>query len=580
MAKKKKQREYTGTPASPGIAIGRAFIYDNVNFWIEERDIPSDQVDHEKVRFIDAVEKVLKDMKSIRKKLENKIGKEHASIFDPHIMLLQDPAVIDETFKTIEGGKSAEFAFFRTTRKIIKAYKRVDDKYMRERITDIRDLLRRVTAVLLGTKHPTLSNIKAPAVVIAPNLAPSDTALMHTSRIRAFVLDTGGRTSHTTILARALQIPAVLNVKDASSEINPGDLVIVDGNRGKVLVNPDPETIEKYEEEIRKIEVIRKSLEELRDLPTVTTDGHRVRLLANMEFTDEIDAVLENGGEGVGLYRSEYHFLVHDKAPSEEDLYADYSEVAEKLAPRPVIIRTLDVGGDKISHIIPSEPEANPYLGWRAIRVSLSLRDMFKTHLRAILRASACGNLSVMFPMISSIDELNEALSILEEVKSELSDEGIDFNEDIRVGVMIEVPSAVMITDHLAGKVDFFSIGTNDLVQYSVAVDRSNNKIANLFEPFHPGVLRLIKITVDAAHANGIPVAVCGEMGGDPLGAFLLVGMDIDELSMVPSFIPSIKHIIRAMNKKTTTEIVNEALKCGSAEEVKKILYEEFRKIQ
>jgi len=569
---KRTFREYTGIPGSPGIAVGPAFIYDNVNFWIEEKSIPEDRIDHEKVRFINAVEKVIKELMTLRDKLEEKVGRENASIFDPHIMLLQDPAVIDETFGLIEQGKSAEFAFFRTTRKIIKAYKRVDDVYMRERITDIRDILRRVTSTLLGDENATFSNLESSVIVIAPNLTPSDTAAMHSSKVLAFVTDVGGRTSHASILARAIEIPAVLGISNASSEITPGDMVIVDGARGRVIVNPDAETLERYNEYKQHLDEIRKSLDELRELPAVTIDGCRVGLHANIEFTDEIRSVNANGGEGIGLYRSEYHFLVGSRIPTEEDLYKDYATVAKDLAPRPVIIRTLDVGGDKISHIIPSEPEANPFLGWRAIRVSLTLPDLFRMHLRAILRASTLKNVAVMFPMISCMDELNEALVILEEVKDGLRNEGIDFDPGMRVGVMIEIPSAVMIAEHLAKKVDFFSIGTNDLIQYSVAVDRANNRIANLFEPLHPGILKLMKIAVDAAHDEGIPIAVCGEMSGDPFTAVALLGLGVDELSMVPSVIPSIKHTIRSISMEAVKRTMVKALECETANEVKALI--------
>jgi len=569
---KRTFREYTGIPGSPGIAVGPAFIYDNVNFWIEEKSIPEDRIDHEKVRFINAVEKVIKELMTLRDKLEEKVGRENASIFDPHIMLLQDPAVIDETFGLIEQGKSAEFAFFRTTRKIIKAYKRVDDVYMRERITDIRDILRRVTSTLLGDENATFSNLESSVIVIAPNLTPSDTAAMHSSKVLAFVTDVGGRTSHASILARAIEIPAVLGISNASSEITPGDMVIVDGARGRVIVNPDAETLERYNEYKQHLDEIRKSLDELRELPAVTIDGCRVGLHANIEFTDEIRSVNANGGEGIGLYRSEYHFLVGSRIPTEEDLYKDYATVAKDLAPRPVIIRTLDVGGDKISHIIPSEPEANPFLGWRAIRVSLTLPDLFRMHLRAILRASTLKNVAVMFPMISCMDELNEALVILEEVKDGLRNEGIDFDPGMRVGVMIEIPSAVMIAEHLAKKVDFFSIGTNDLIQYSVAVDRANNRIANLFEPLHPGILKLMKIAVDAAHDEGIPIAVCGEMSGDPFTAVALLGLGVDELSMVPSVIPSIKHTIRSISMEAVKRTMMKALECETANEVKALI--------
>jgi phosphoenolpyruvate-protein phosphotransferase (PTS system enzyme I) len=575
----KSQSEYSGIPASPGIAIGQAFIYDNTNFWIEEKNIPLERVEEEKARFKKAVDKVIKDIKALRDNLKTRIGKENATIFDPHIMLLEDPAVTEETFELIEKGKCAEFAFFRTTRKIIKAYKRVDDEYMKERMTDINDILRRVTINLLGMDSATLSNIETPVVVIAPNIAPSDAALMHSNKILAFVTDFGGRTSHATILSRAMDIPAVISVKTATSEISPGDMVIVDGTRGRVYVNPDQETIDRFKGEKKQFEIARQSLVELKDLPAVTTDGYRIGLHANVEYTDELNAVHANGAEGIGLYRTEFHYIESNKIPDEEDLYNDYFEIAQSLTPDPVIIRTLDLGGDKISHITSSETEANPFLGWRAIRVSLSLRDLFKVQLRAIVRASSLKNIAVMFPLISCIDELNEALDILAEVKAELKSEGYDFDPDMRVGIMIELPSAVMIADHLSSKVDFFSIGTNDLIQYSVAVDRENDRIADLFEPFHPGVLRLINITVKAAHKAGIPVAICGEMSSDPAAALILLGLEIDELSMVPSFIPSMKQIIRSISMDTAKKLAARILQCASAEEVKGLINEELKKI-
>ncbi|MFC1692378.1 phosphoenolpyruvate--protein phosphotransferase [Candidatus Latescibacterota bacterium] len=577
---KSSTKEFAGIPASPGIAIGRAFIYDNEYFWIEEKNIPLENVELEKARFKDAVTKVIEDIKALRDKLKIKIGEENASIFDPHIMLLQDPAVIKETYELIEKGKNAEFAFFRTVRIIIKAVKRVEDEYMRERISDLKDILRRVSIILLGKKYLTLASLETPVIIIAPNLTPTDTALMHSSKVLAFVTDSGGRTSHATILARALEIPAVISVKTASSEIKFDDFIIVDGSRGKIYVNPDEQTIEKYREEKKRIEIVRQSLKELKDLPAVTLDGFRIGLHANIEFTDEVDGVIGNGAEGIGLYRSEYHYLVGDSPPTEDDQYKDYFQVAEKLAPKPVIVRTFDLGGDKISHIIPSEPEDNPFLGWRAIRVSLTLKELFKTQLRAIVRASSLNNLAVMFPMISCMEELDEALGIFEEIKTEIKREGLAYNPDMKVGVMIELPSAVMIAQHIARKVEFLSIGTNDLIQYSVAVDRSNDRIANLFEPFHPGILRLAKMTVDAAHAENIPVAVCGEMGGDPMAALVLLGLEIDELSMIPSFIPSVKQIIRAVRMDTAKKIVDRALNCASATEVKYLLHEELKKIK
>ena len=582
LEKKNEPQEYTGIAASPGIAIGHAFIYDEARFWIEEKDISLEEVENEKVRLKNAIKNVIEDIRALKYKLEQKIGKEEASIFDPHIMLLQDPAVINETNDLIEKGKSAEFAFFRTTRKIIKAYKRVKDEYMRQRIDDITDILRRVHTKLQGKKYSAFSQVKHPVIVIAPNLTPSDTANMHTGNILAFVTDVGGVTSHATIIARSLGIPAVLGVKTASTEISPGDFVIVDGGRGKVYVNPVKETIEKFLQDKKNIEKIRKSLLVLKDAPAVTSDGKTIGLHANIEFPDEVNSVLESGAEGIGLYRSEYHLLKDYKMPSEEELFADYYELAKRMAPKPVIIRTFDLGGDKISHLMHTEQieqEDNPFLGWRAIRVSLAMKDIFKIHLKAIVRASSLKNVSVMFPMISSIEELNKTLIILEEAKEDLRKEGQDFNPNIPVGIMIEIPSAVMVADYIASKVNFFSIGTNDLIQYSVAVDRTNNRIANLFQPFHPGVLKLLKLTVDAAHSKGIPVAVCGEMSNDPAAALILIGMEIDELSMAPAYIPLIKHMIRSVRMDEAKKLAERVLKLESATEVKSLISKEMKKM-
>jgi phosphoenolpyruvate-protein phosphotransferase (PTS system enzyme I) len=572
--------EYTGIAGSPGIAIGQAFIYDSENIWIEDKTISPDEIEDEKGRLREALAQVVRDIKELRYKLEIKVGEENASIFDPYIMLLQDPQLIEETNALIEQGKSAEFAFFRTTRKIIKAYNRVDDEYMRERVGDINDILRRVYTKLLGKDHFTLANIEYPVIVIAKVLNPSDTANMHSGKIQAFVTDYGGKTSHATIIARALKIPAVLGVKTASLHIKNGDTVIVDGNQGKVFVNPDQQTINRYLDEQRHLEHDLTILRELKDLPTVTKDGRHIALLANIEFTEEWNAALENGAEGIGLFRSEFHYLMQDTLPSEEEMYTAYKTVADNMYPRPVVIRTFDLGGDKISYIAPAEPEENPYLGWRAIRVSLTLKDLFKIQLRAIIRASAMKNVSVMFPMVSNNEELNEALAIVEEVKEDLLREGFDFDPEIPVGIMIEVPAAVMIADRMAKKVKFFSIGTNDLIQYSVAVDRANDKISVLFEPFHPGILRLIQMTVQAAHENGITVAVCGEMSGDPATALVLLGLGVDELSMTPSFIPAIKRLIRSLSLEEAKRIAEQSLRFDTAGEVKELVKKEMNKLQ
>ena len=583
MAIKQHQRlhtvELSGIPGSPGIAIGTAFIYDATNFWIDERDIKPEEIDKEKARFSDASEKVIQDLKELKYKIETRVGEKNARIFDPHIMLLQDPEVIDETNELIESGKSAEFSFFRTTRKIIKAYKQADDEYLRERINDIRDLNRRIYIKLGNEEHMSLASLDEPVIVIAPNLTPSDTSTMHSGKIKAFVTDYGGITSHVNILARALAIPAVLSAKTASKDIHNGDTVIVDGDHGSVYVNPTENTIDKFREEQKHILEHRLALMELKDFPAVTPDGSRIGLRANIEFVDEVDSVISNGAEGIGLYRSEFHYLVNDEAPGEDEQFTAYFKVAEKLTPNPVYIRTFDLGGDKISHIVPSEKENNPYLGWRAIRLSLSLRDLFKVQLRAIVRASSLRNVSILLPMISCMEELDETLAIIEEVKEEINREGRDFDRNIPVGVMIEVPSAVLIAEHLSRKVNFLSIGTNDLVQYSVAVDRANDRIANLFDPFHPGVLKLIKMTVDAGHENGIPVSICGEMGGNPLATLLLLGLGLDNFSMTPSSIPIVKRMIRSIPMTKAREIADSALQLERGSQVKKLITDEIEKM-
>jgi phosphoenolpyruvate-protein phosphotransferase (PTS system enzyme I) len=572
-----RMHEYTGIAASPGIAIGHAFIYDESNFWVEEKSIAPDAIEQEKVRFDNAIREVIKDIRDLKSKLEHKVGRNEASIFDPHIMLLEDPAVIKETYDIIEKGKNAEFAFFRTTRKIIKVYKNLEDAYLRQRTDDITDILRRVHTKLQGKEFSVFSNLKHPVIVVAPNLSPSDTASMHSGNVLAFVTDLGGLTSHATILARSLGIPAVLGVKTASSDIGPGESMIVDGYYGRVFVNANETILEEYRRKKLKYEKDRESLLSLRDLPAVTTDGKTIELLANIEFPDEAKGVLESGATGIGLYRSEYHFLRNDRLPIEEELYPDYAAVADLLAPHKVIIRTFDLGGDKISHLVQTQHEENPFLGWRAIRVSLTLKDLFKTHLRAILRASANKNVKVMFPMVSSVDELDEALECVDDVKKQLRADGKPFDENIPIGIMIEIPSAVMIAEQLAKKASFFSIGTNDLIQYSVAVDRTNDRIANLFEPFHPGVLRLIQMTIDAGHANGIPVAVCGEVSNDPAASLLLIGMGIDELSMAPTYIPQIKRMIRQVSLEDAEELAEKVRNMATASQVKRQIAEDMK---
>lgn len=567
----------TGIAGSSGIAVGKAFLFSHEDFWIEERKIDPGQIEHEKRRLRIAMDAVVEDIQRLKIQIEERAGTENGQIFEPYIMLLQDPLLFDEASGLIEDGINAEYAFFRATRKIIKAYKKVDDEYLRERINDIKDIMRRVYVKLTGESHFVQFRFDEPVIVVAPNLSPSDTVNMESGNIIAFVTDFGGVTSHVSILARALGIPAVLSLKTATQDISNDDTLVVDGMHGTVYVNPGQSLIDRYitrrEEYFRR----RASFNELRDLPAQTTDGTRINLMANIEFYHEVDTIVSNGAEGIGLYRSEYHYIVNDRAPTEDEQFTAYFKVAERMMPNPVIIRTCDLGGDKISHIIQTEREDNPYLGWRAIRVSLAMTDMFRIQLKAIVRASALRNVRILFPMISGVDELDDALCLLDEVKEEVRSEGHDYNPDMQVGVMIEVPSAVVIAGHLAERCDFFSIGTNDLIQYTVAVDRSNDRIANLFDPFHPGVLRLINMTVDAAKSGGIPVAVCGEMGGDPMTALILIGLGIRELSMTAVQIPVLKSMIRKISIDMMEQLAKESLSLATGIEVRRLIEQRCR---
>ncbi|MCD6169512.1 MAG: phosphoenolpyruvate--protein phosphotransferase [Candidatus Latescibacteria bacterium] len=562
-----------GVAASPGIAVGKAFIYDKEDFWIEERTISEHEVDNEVERFLAAVGQVRDEIKETQERLKFKLGKEQARILDAHRMMLEDQVVIDETVTRIrEERKNAAFSFFRTLRKVIKALKPLEDNYLKEKLADIRDIGRRVFFRLYGKEHPTLRDLEFPAVIVSHALSPFDVTHMQRGNVLAFVTDIGGRTSHVAIIARAMEIPAVVGLETASSQISADDMLVVDGNRGIVYVNPNEATLEQYQQERKRLLQQEEVLKELWGLPAITQDGKKVDISANIELPEEVEKALSHGAQGIGLFRTEFLYLLGGTPPSEDEQFGIYREIAEKIAPYPTIIRTLDLGGDKLPGIAPPVPEANPFLGWRAIRVSLALKDLFKVQLRAILRASVVGNIQVMFPMISGLEELVEAKGVLEEVKEELRQKKIPFDEQIKVGAMIEVPAAVMVAEYLAGEVDFFSLGTNDLIQYAVAVDRGNEKISYLFDPLHPGVLRLIKLTIDAGHRRGIWVGMCGEMSADPLATVPLLGLGLDEFSMSPLVLPQIKNIIRSVTFKEAQAVAEEILQMKTAREIRKFL--------
>lgn len=569
-----------GIGASPGIVIGKAFLLDMEAFAIPKREIKEDQIADEIARFEEALTQTRSEILKIQTKVAEEIGTEHSDIFNAHLLVLEDRSLIEEVIGRVKNQRlTVEYAFQEVLRRYREVFAKIDDEYLRERVSDITDVGKRLLMNLLGKKRKTLADLEEEVIVVAYDLSPSDTALMHKERVIGFATDIGSKTSHTAIMASALEIPAVVGLGMISHKVKPEDTLIIDGSHGVVIINPDEATIKKYEGERRKLERFTKKLEGLKDLSAETLDGHKIELAANIELSEEIPSILAHGAEGIGLYRTEYFYMNRKDLPTEEEHYEAYREVAEAVAPHAAIIRTLDLGGDKfLSHLeVPSE--MNPFLGWRAIRFCLARPDIFKTQLRAILRASAHGKLKIMYPMISGVGELRKANRILDEVRSDLRKAEVPFDEEMEVGAMIETPSAAITCDILAREVDFFSIGTNDLIQYSLAVDRANEKIAYLYEPTHPAILRLIKQIVDAGHRAGIWVGLCGEMSSDPVLTILLVGLGLDELSTSSVALPEIKKIVRSINLTEVKAITQHAMTLSTAEEIRAFVLEKVRKI-
>lgn len=506
------------------------------------------------------------------------MGQEHAEFFNAHLLVLEDQALREEILNGLKTQRlNVEVIFNEVIRRHLRAFARTEDEYLRDRTADIEDVRKRILRNLLGRHPEILAQLAEPVVVVAHDLSPSETALMHKSHVLAFVTDIGGRTGHTAIMAKSLAIPAVVGIEVATKRIRKDELVIVDGIHGEVVIDPDPDTIRRYEVEQRRLQELNRKLLQLKDLPAETLDGHRVVLSANIELPDEIPSVIAHGAEGIGLYRTEFFYLNRTDLPSEEEQFLAYKSVAERINPQPVIIRTLDLGGDKFLSPLELPSEMNPFMGWRAIRFCLARPDIFRIQLRSILRASAYGNLKLMYPMISGLDELRRANEILNEVKEELTREGIPFVPNLEVGAMIEVPSAALTCDLLAHEIRFFSIGTNDLIQYALAVDRVNEKIAYLYEPTHPAVLRLIKSILEAGHAVGLWVGMCGEMAGEPAMALLLLGMGLDEFSASPIQVPLIKKMIRSVEYRAAQAIAQQALALRGGKEVEDFLLSHVR---
>ncbi len=560
---------YNGIAGSEGIAAGRAYVFKNHKMEIDAENIAPEAVNIELKKLDEGMKLCRIQLMELKEKVSLELDEDKAQIFDAHMMMLEDPEFVNAIKEAIITDKSsAAYAVQKTADFYISIFQQIEDEYMRERAADIRDVSSRLTRNIMGDSRKDFENLDSPVIVVAHDLTPSDTASLNKSLVLGFITDMGGVTAHTAIMARGLGIPAVLGLGDISGKISGGDYIIVDGLEGRVIVNPEPGQEKKYEQKIREYNGHRKKLFDIAHLPALTTDGRRIEISGNIGAPEDIEGVITNGGEGVGLFRTEFLYMNRCSLPTEEEQYEEYSKAAAGLSGKPLIIRTLDIGGDKKLSYLELPEELNPFLGWRAIRICLERKDIFKTQLRAILRASTAGNILIMFPMISGVVEVREAKKVLQEAKDELRSEGLKFDENIKVGIMVEIPSAAMTADTIAKEVDFFSIGTNDLCQYALAVDRMNPKVSKLYQPLHPGILRLIKNVIAASHKYGKFTGMCGEMAGSIEACIILLGLGLDEFSMNALSIPAIKNIIRNISYEKAKEIAEHALELETPEEV------------
>ena len=560
-----------GIAASSGVTIAKAYKYETPAIEIVKK---SGNPSEETAKFDKAVADSKHDIETIKEKATGRLSDEELAIFDAHLMVVEDPAFAEEVKNLINSESiNAEFAVETVANNYITMFESLDDEYMRARAADIRDVTTRIKYHLVGIKPADLSLIDSECIIVAHDLTPSDTAQLDKQFVKGFATEIGGRTSHSAIMARSLEIPAIVGVKGILETVNSGDVIVLDALKGDVIINPDEETVKKYQAKEQKYNEEVIALKAFKDQPSISVDGHKITLAANIGTPDDVDGALANGAEAVGLYRTEFLYMNSQALPTEEEQFVAYKKVLEAMKDRQVVVRTLDIGGDKKLPYLPIDPEMNPFLGYRAIRLCLDRKDIFRTQLRALLRASVYGNLCIMFPMIATLDEFNRAKAMVEEEKAKLLAEGTQVADNIQVGLMIEIPAAAVLADQFAKVADFFSIGTNDLIQYSMAADRMSEKVSYLYQPFNPSLLRLIKMTIDGAHKEGKWVGMCGEMAGEPDAISVLMGLGLDEFSMSATSILRARKIANSLTFTEMQKLAEKAVGCSTSSEVLDLIH-------
>ena len=570
----------TGIAASPGVVFGKALVLKEEPIVLNTQKISADQIDAEVAKFYAGREKTAAQLNSIHEKALRTLGAEKAAIFEGHLMILEDEELEEEILAYLkENLSTADVATNKIIDQQVAVLSEIDDEYLKERAGDIRDIGNRLLRNILGMHIVDLGDIQEESILVAYDLTPSETAQLNLDKVLGFITDIGGRTSHTSIMARSLELPAIVGTNDITAHVKTGDLVILDAVNNQIHINPSETEIAAFKAQQEKLAAEKAELAKLKELPAETLDGHRIEVAGNIGTIRDVDGVLRNGGESVGLYRTEFLFMDRASLPGEEEQFEAYKEIVEAMEGKQVVLRTMDIGGDKELPYLDLPKEMNPFLGWRAVRIGLTRREILDTQLRAVLRASAFGKLAVMFPMIISVEEIRELKSIVAELKAQLRAEGHAFDENLQLGVMVETPSAAVNARHLAKEVDFFSIGTNDLTQYTLAVDRGNEIIAHLYNPLTPSVLNLIKQVIDASHAEGKWTGMCGELAGDVRATALLLGMGLDEFSMSAISVPHVKKFARSISYADAKALADEALAQPTAADIERLVNDFYAKL-